>query len=296
MFFSLDTQLGMCNSTNVVLCLTVSCFKSFLFCSVLQRPVFSWRIRQFSVFFNMCSIERIRPLDFWFGIWLQQCYHSINQEEKALNKIPTGISSFWISLSITHFHYVELSLSQVPLVASGKAYSALERDQGQYMARPMLGETKLKLDLPLLKHKPKEKQVEISHNTIYNCFLSLTTLPCWEEVFLYFFKYITVRAWCSCSRGTAIVLALLRCWVVMFSLPHGRVVLLACPLCGVSSKVSWRLPTSKLPPELHSKAQLPTPLWLLCVSPTGHNIMQSSLKGQVWLECSFWWALQVILH
>lgn len=115
------------------------------------------------------------------------------------------------------------------LVASGKACSALERDHGQYMARPVLGETKLKLDLPLLKHKPKEKQVEISHNTMYNCFMSLTTLPCREEVFLYFFKCITVRAWCSCSWGTAIVLALVQCWVVMFSL------LPACPLCGLSS-------------------------------------------------------------
>lgn len=162
------------------------------------------------------------------------------------------------------------------------------------MARPVLGETKLKLDLPLLKHKPKEKQVEISHNTMYNCFMSLTTLPCREEVFLYFFKYITVRAWCSSSWGTAIVLALVQCWAVMFSLPHGSVVLPACPLCGLSSTGSAGY--FDLPPELHSKAQLPTPLWLLCVSPTGHNIMQSSLKDLVWLECSFWLALQVILH
>lgn len=92
------------------------------------------------------------------------------------------------------------------------------------------------------------------------------------------------------------VLALVPCWVVVFSLPHGSVVLPACPLCGLSSKVSWGLPTSELPPELHSKAQLLTPLWLLCVPPTGDNIMQPSLKGLVWLQCCFWWALQMILH
>lgn len=36
-------------------------------------------------------------------------------------------------LSIVHSHYVELSLSQAALVAGKKAYSAVERDDGQYM-------------------------------------------------------------------------------------------------------------------------------------------------------------------
>lgn len=36
------------------------------------------------------------------------------------------------------------------------------------MVRLALDETKLKLDLPLLKHKAKEKQVEISHAAIYD--------------------------------------------------------------------------------------------------------------------------------
>lgn len=41
-------------------------------------------------------------------------------------------------LSIVHSHYVGLSLSQAVLVASKKAYSAVERDDGQYMVTSAL--------------------------------------------------------------------------------------------------------------------------------------------------------------
>jgi len=71
-------------------------------------------------------------------------------------------------LRIVHFCFVVFPLSEVALVVSRKAYSPLQRDDGQCMVRPEPDETKTKLELPLSKHKTKDKQVEISHATIYN--------------------------------------------------------------------------------------------------------------------------------